>query len=96
MYVYDFGDSWDHEIRLEKILPKDSTRKYPLCIAGEFACPPEDCGGIPGYYNCIKASRSKRSSELKEWFGDWNPRQFNPKEIVFDNPRKRFLETIEA
>ena len=50
-YTYDFGDSWEHKIILEKIMP-DKTRdskKYPCCIEGERACPPEDCGGVGGY-----------------------------------------------
>ncbi|GBE41974.1 plasmid pRiA4b ORF-3-like protein [bacterium BMS3Bbin10] len=48
-YEYDFGDSWIHEIRIEKALPADPAVHYPRCLAGERACPPEDCGGPPGY-----------------------------------------------
>ena len=43
-YEYDFGDFWGHKIVLEKILPVDPKVKYPRCIAGKRACPPEDCG----------------------------------------------------
>lgn len=45
-YEYDFGDSWDHKVALEKILPFEFGVQYPRCLAGERACPPEDCGGI--------------------------------------------------
>ena len=45
-YVYDFGDNWEHKIQLEKILPREKDIKYPICIKGKRACPPEDCGGI--------------------------------------------------
>ncbi len=48
-YIYDFGDEWKHTIRLEKILPREKDKKYPICIAGERACPPEDSGGVWGY-----------------------------------------------
>lgn len=45
-YTYDFGDSWDHILHIEKSLPTDPNKKYPICIGGEMSCPPEDCGGM--------------------------------------------------
>lgn len=93
-YVYDFGDNWEHDVVLEKILVKDSKQKYPVCVDGALACPPEDCGSIPGYYECIKATEGKGNKELAEWVGDWAPKYFVPRQIVFENPRKRFLETM--
>jgi hypothetical protein len=45
LYEYDFIDNWQHDVRLEQILPLDSRRRYPVCIAGRRAAPPEDCGG---------------------------------------------------
>src|SRR5262245_786847 len=42
-YEYDFGDGWEHEIRIEKILPPEAGKRYPLCLTGKRACPPEDC-----------------------------------------------------
>jgi hypothetical protein len=48
-YEYDFGDGWDHQIVLERILPSEPARRYPTCVAGARACPPEDCGGPWGY-----------------------------------------------
>ena len=45
MYEYDFIDGWQHDLRLERILPLDSRRHYPICIGGRRAAPPEDCGG---------------------------------------------------
>lgn len=44
LYEYDFGDLWQHDIRVERIGPMEPTRTYPLCIGGRRACPPEDCG----------------------------------------------------
>ena len=49
VYEYDFGDGWEHKVVLEKILPPDFS-KAPVVIKGKKACPPEDCGGIWGYY----------------------------------------------
>lgn len=93
IYTYDFGDNWDHEVLLEKILPKEKGIKYPVCSAGKLACPPEDCGSIPGYYDCIKTIKDHKDKELLEWIGDWEPDYFNPKDVVFDDPRERFLES---
>lgn len=58
-YTYDFGDDWQHIIKLEKILPKEPGMNYPACLAGKRACPPEDCG-YAGYrvnyiLNCLTA-----------------------------------------
>lgn len=93
IYIYDFGDNWNHEVLLEKILPKETNVKYPLCLGGKLACPPEDCGSIPGYYDCIKAVKDHKNKELLEWIGDWGPEYFDPKDVVFDDPEKRFLES---
>jgi hypothetical protein len=48
VYLYDFGDGWEHKVELEKILPREAGVRYPICLGGERVCPPEDCGGIPG------------------------------------------------
>lgn len=53
-YTYDFGDNWMHSIILEKI--SDTEKPVIVCLAGKGACPPEDCGGTPGYYNLIENS----------------------------------------
>src|SRR4030066_138123 len=54
-YEYDFGDGWEHEVTLEKILPHTRGARYPWIVAGERACPPEDVGGIFGYYTLLKS-----------------------------------------
>jgi hypothetical protein len=48
-YTYDFGDTWEHEIMLEKVVGAHPEQPYPTCIAGKGACPPEDCGSVWGY-----------------------------------------------
>ena len=59
-YEYDFGDSWLHEVLLEKILTAKPDVKYPICVEGKRACPPEDCGGTPGYFNLIDVMKNPR------------------------------------
>lgn len=94
-YTYDFGDNWEHEIILEKILPKQQGLNYPICIDGRLGCPLEDCGGIPGYYDCIKALKGN-NQDLLDWIDDeWDPDYFDPEEVIFQNPRKRFLESMK-
>ncbi len=90
LYIYDFGDGWLHDVVLEKIEPREPKKKYPICIAGKRACPPEDCGGIGGYYRCLKAFRDKDDSEgLLSWLEDWDPDKFDPAQVKFESPRKR-------
>jgi len=90
IYTYDYGDGWRHEVVFEGIFPKEAGRKYPVCLAGELACPPEDCGGIPGYYDCIKALKRQENSEgLLTWLGRWRPDRFDPARIKFWSPLRR-------
>ena len=93
-YTYDFGDSWEHSVKLEKILPKEKDVNYPICIAGKRACPPEDCGGIWGYEDFLKIISNpddKEYEEMIKWAGGkFDPEDFDMKEISFDNPAKRW------
>lgn len=80
-YMYDFGDGWEHEIEIEKTMSPAADQKYPVCIAGARACPPEDCGGIGGYEDFLDALRDPRHREhkaMKEWIGGpFDPEEFN-------------------
>ncbi len=70
MYLYDFGDSWHHSIILEGILLAEPKTRYPKCTAGANACPPEDCGGIPGYENLLELLENPQDEEyasMMEW-----------------------------
>lgn len=49
VYEYDMGDFWQHDLRLEAVVPRAPRRHYPVCTAGHGDCPPEDCGGPLGY-----------------------------------------------
>ena len=89
-YIYDFGDYWQHKIQLEQIHPVEKGESYPRCLKGKRACPPEDCGGVGGYYDLIEIL-SDRSAEdyetMIEWLGEeYNPDHFDPSEVKFDDP----------
>jgi hypothetical protein len=85
MYDYDFGDDWQHDILLEKILPLKPDGNYPRCVTGKRACPPEDCGGIWGYYEFLEAIRDPDHPEhedMLEWAGgDFDPEAFDRDEV---------------
>jgi len=73
VYTYDFGDSWEHRIVVEKRLAPQPGQAYPVCVAGERHGPPEDCGGIPGFYNLLEAISDpahERHDQLLDWLGD--------------------------
>jgi hypothetical protein len=89
-YEYDFGDGWEHKIFLEKIVPADPYIKYPICIAGRRACPPEDCGGVWGYEELLEIINDPNHEEYEErmeWLGYlFKPEEFNPDSVKFNNP----------
>jgi hypothetical protein len=82
-YEYDFGDSWEHEIRFEGRLPAEPSQSYPLCLEGARACPPEDVGGVWGYADFLEALADPdhdAHDDMKTWIGGrFDPDAFNPK-----------------
>jgi len=84
-YEYDFGDSWEHEVLIEKTLPAEPRKRYPLCIVGRRACPPEDCGGIWGYAELLEVIQDPEHEdheEMLEWLGgSFDPEAFDLKEV---------------
>ncbi len=100
IYTYDYGDNWDHTVLFEKEIDAAPNQEYPQCVAGKNACPPEDCGGIPGYYNLIKVLKNPKNDQhedMLEWLNiedpkEFNPSYFDPKEIDFVNPKTRLRE----
>jgi hypothetical protein len=93
-YEYDFGDSWHHKITFEAILAKGKGVKYPQCIDGARACPPEDCGGAWGYESLLKIMTNPKHKEYESmlsWLGkEYDPEKFDPATVKFDNPKQRF------
>ncbi len=79
-YVYDFGDDWIHEITVDKVSPPEAGAAPVVCLAGERACPPEDCGGIYGYYDYLEILKDPghpEHEEIKEWMGRHDPARFD-------------------
>lgn len=85
IYEYDFGDSWRHNILVEKILHPEHELEHPVCLAGKRYRPPEDCGGIGGYYEFLEAIRDPKHPDhegMLDWAGgDFDPERFDMEEI---------------
>jgi hypothetical protein len=93
-YLYDFGDGWTHKIKLEAIAPREPKTRYPRCLDGARACPPEDCGGPPGYERLCAtladpANADEDNEELLDWFADYDPEAFDPAEVKFHSAARR-------
>jgi hypothetical protein len=70
LYEYDFGDGWEHDVVLENVLEPQAGVRYPICVTGKRACPPEDCGGIGGFYHYLSAladAKHPDHAEMVEW-----------------------------
>lgn len=79
-YIYDFGDNWVHEIKVEKILMPEKGISYPRCVEGELACPPEDSGGIYGFFEkleILKDPGHPDHEDIRDWMGRFDPAHFN-------------------
>ena len=75
-YIYDFGDYWEHELTVSDVRAGDPVTAYPRFIAGERDCPPEDCGGISGFYEMLEAKADPSHPEhadISEWLDDYDP-----------------------
>ncbi len=80
-YTYDFGDSWEHTIEVEEVSPAEPKVKYPRCVEGKRACPPEDCGGpwgYPEFLEAIQDPKHEEHEEMLEWVGGkFDPEKFS-------------------
>jgi hypothetical protein len=89
-YTYDFGDDWDHDIRVEKVLDYDGTAEYPRCTGGRRAAPPEDCGGIWGYAELVEVlsdATDEEHTDRLEWLGleaadEFDPNRFDAQAVT--------------
>lgn len=100
VYSYDFGDGWRHSVELLKVFPCGSESDYPKCIDGERACPPEDCGGVPGYQRLLEVlsdPEDEDHSDMVEWlkghaknYHPYNPSVFDPLGVEFHDPEARW------
>jgi hypothetical protein len=88
VYTYDFGDGWEHGIAVEKVLPPEVGHAYPICVNGKRHGPPEDCGGVPGFYNLLEAigdPEHDQHEEMRDWLGD----DFDPEAFSVDEVNRR-------
>ena len=79
-YIYDFGDDWGHKIKVESVSNPEPGITYPVCLDGARSCPPEDCGGPPGYeglLNILFDPNHEEYESMKEWAGPY----FDPEEF---------------
>lgn len=79
-YTYDFGDDWRHTLMLSDIRQGDPATAYPRFIAGGRNCPPEDCGGITGFYEMLDARSDpthEEHAEISEWLDDYDPEELD-------------------
>lgn len=90
-YEYDFGDSWEHEVLLEKVLEPAAGAVYPVCVKGKGACPPEDCGGLWGYYGLLETLSDPESEEHEEIL-DWMGESFDPDAFDLDEANARLRQ----
>ncbi len=86
LYTYDFGDSWDHVILLEKVIPEGAGRPYPVVLDGARACPPEDIGGVPMYHKLLRyvegtVEEATWSVFTEMGLQDFDPDSFDPQDI---------------
>ncbi|HEX5057608.1 MAG TPA: plasmid pRiA4b ORF-3 family protein [Gammaproteobacteria bacterium] len=87
LYEYDFGDGWVHEIKVENISPAEAGAPYPRCLDGARACPPDDCGGPPGYQNLLDTLGDPEHPEREEML-DWLGGEFNPETFDLEQVNK--------
>jgi hypothetical protein len=88
LYTYDFGDNWDHVVLIEKKTPSPDSPTAPACVAGARACPPEDCGGAPGYEELIAALAEPDRPESRELL-EWTDEDFDPEGFSLEEADRR-------
>ena len=96
VYTYDFGDSWEHLITVEQVQTASAGLHYPHCTDGAGACPPEDCGGAPGYSDLKVALADPAHEEhhaMLEWLGLRSATEFAPARFAPDEANTRLLRS---
>jgi len=87
-FTYDFGDNWQHDVLLEKILDPEPGTRYPRCTNGKRNCPPEDCGGVWGYAGFLEAISDPKHAEHEDML-DWIGGEFDSEEFDLEEVDRR-------
>jgi hypothetical protein len=90
-YLYDFGDSWQHTILLEQRLQPEQGQRYPVCVDGARAAPPEDSGGIwryPEFCEAMTNPKHPEHADMREWYG----KKFDPEAFSADAVNRRLAQ----
>lgn len=86
-YDYDFGDGWRHMVTLVDVLQRDFKLRYPRCVDGARACPPEDCGGVHAFAAIVSGTMDQ---DMRRWLPrGYDPARFDSKAVRFDDPARR-------
>lgn len=103
-YWYDFGDDWMHEVVFEESSHAAPGKRYPRCVAGERAAPPDDCGGPSGYAHLLKVladPADEEHEEMLEWLaktkklrGRFDPEAFDEQAVRFAAPGPRLARLL--
>ena len=99
LYTYDFGDGWRHIVTWEGRVWPEKGIQYPQCLSGERKCPPEDCGGPDRYGYFLEAIQNPNHEEHETYLawigGEYDPEEFDPEQVKFDNPEERWRNAFE-
>ncbi len=85
-YTYDFGDCWEHRLTVTNVRAGEPGISYPRYIGGERNGPPEDCGGIAGFYGLLEALADPKHpdhADAKQWSADYDPKTFDELPIKY-------------
>lgn len=91
-YTYDFGDDWDHQIVVHAVGAAEPGQRYPRCVGGAGACPPEDCGGAPGYINLkeiLENPSDEEHASMVRWLGLEHASEFDRAAFDIDLVNRR-------
>ncbi|MDQ3815010.1 MAG: plasmid pRiA4b ORF-3 family protein [Armatimonadota bacterium] len=94
IYEYDFGDSWEHILLIEKELPREAGMHYPVCIAGKQAGPLEDSGGVWGYAELVEILRDPQHPQYED-MSEWAPPDFDPDAFDLDEINRQLQRLSE-
>lgn len=93
IYEYDLGDSWEHEVTVENIGSPEPARRYPVCLDGGLACPPEDVGGIGGFYEFLEAVVSPAHPEHDRML-TWAGGGYDPEAFDLDQTNRALIASV--